>query len=162
MRPSVLARIAILMICIPAAAHAAASGSEATKPDVAALAWMAGTWSGVIGSVTMEEHWMAPADGLMLGIHRDLRSGKPPFFEFLRIEAKDDGLFYLASPRGREATPFKMLSVEGRKVVFENPEHDFPQRIVYWLEGEDTLHARIEGTNEGQPRSSEWAWKRVK
>jgi len=97
----------------------------------------------------------------MLGIHRDMRPGMPPFFEFLRIEEREGGLVYMASPRGRDATPFKMAELEPRKVVFENPEHDFPQRVMYWLEGEDTLHARIEGTNQGRAGASEWAWKRV-
>ena len=43
--------------------------------------------------------------------------------------------------------------------MFANPEHDFPQRILYWLEGE-VLHARIEGETAGGPRSSEWVYTR--
>ncbi len=30
------------------------------------------------------------------------------------------------------------------RVVFENTAHDFPQRIIYWKDGND-LRARIEG-----------------
>jgi len=157
-----------LVTAIVLAGLAGAGAVSATEPepapvvhDIAELGWMAGTWSGTAEGVTMEEHWMPPGDGLMVGVHRDLRPGRPPFFEFLRIEARPDGVFYMASPRGRDATPFKLASLEHKRVVFENPEHDYPQRIIYWAEGEDILHARIEGTNDGKEGSSEWSWKRV-
>lgn len=44
------------------------------------------------------------------------------------------------------------------KAVFENPEHDFPQRILYWRDGAN-LCARIEGTQKGKPAGQEWCWK---
>jgi hypothetical protein len=54
-----------------------------------------------------------------------------------------------------------MIELSGKKVVFENPQHDFPQRIIYWLEGDNALHAKIEGTYKGQAESEEWVWKRA-
>ncbi len=44
-------------------------------------------------------------------------------------------------------------------MVFENAVHDFPQRILYWREGEALL-ARVEGTLRGEPRSEEWRFSR--
>jgi hypothetical protein len=44
--------------------------------------------------------------------------------------------------------------------VFENLNHDFPQRIIYWREGESTLHARIEGSIKGKERKEEWHWRK--
>lgn len=49
-----------------------------------------------------------------------------------------------------------------KKVVFENREHDFPQRIIYWLDDDGSLRARIEGTIGGQSRSQEWKWEPMK
>jgi hypothetical protein len=46
-------------------------------------------------------------------------------------------------------------------VVFENATHDFPQRVIYWKEGE-VLAARIEGTLRGKERSEEWRFKRAR
>jgi hypothetical protein len=43
------------------------------------------------------------------------------------------------------------------RVVFENPAHDFPQRVIYWKDGND-LCARIEGTMNGKAESEEWKW----
>ncbi|HEV8253574.1 MAG TPA: DUF6265 family protein [Vicinamibacteria bacterium] len=49
-----------------------------------------------------------------------------------------------------------------QRVVFENKEHDFPQRILYWLDPERRLHARIEGTHGGQALSEEWEWVKAR
>ena len=129
--------------------------------DLSSLAWMAGSWEGEAGGVEMEEHWTAPKGGVMLGLHRDVRPERPAFFEFLRIVETEDGVTYLASPMGREPTPFSLVEASGTRVVFENPEHDFPQRISYELSEDGWLVSRIEGLVDGELRGSEWRWQRV-
>jgi len=137
---------------------------------LSALAWMAGDWSGVDKQgARNEERWMEPAGGMMLAVHRDVAAGgvegggKAVSFEFLRIEATPDGIVYFASPRGKPPTPFRMVEApaqNGPSVVFENPDHAFPRRILYWLGPAGELHAKIEGTLGGKPASEEWTWKR--
>jgi len=46
------------------------------------------------------------------------------------------------------------------QLVFENPEHDFPQRIGYERDG-DGMRAWIEGTLDGRSRRVEFAYMRV-
>jgi len=127
-------------------------------PGVDQLAWMAGSWGSGPAGVETEEHWTAPKAGSLIGMNRTLKDRKTVAFEFLRIEARKDGVFYLASPGGRPATPFRMKEMSKEKVVFENPEHDFPQRILYWRNGAN-LCARVEGTQKGKPAGEEWCWK---
>jgi hypothetical protein len=130
--------------------------------DAAMLAWMSGRWAGNQGGTAMEEMWTPPAGGTLLGVHRDVRDGKTVSFEFLRIEAAADGITYWGSPQGAPATPFRMIESTKNRVVFENPKHDFPTRILYWLEEPaGTLHARIEGVMNGKAASEEWAWQRM-
>lgn len=129
--------------------------------DLERLSWMVGSWAGTDGGVEMEEHWISPKAGLMLGVHRDVFPSGRAFFEFLRIEAGEDGVIYWASPRGREATPFRLIERAPGRVVFENPEHDWPQRILYWRDGDDALVARAEGEQDGQARAAEWRWTRA-
>jgi hypothetical protein len=132
---------------------------QTVKPSLADLSWMAGSWSGTSArGIEMEEHWTAPKGNSMLGIHRDVGGGKTRLFEFLRIEQQGDQIVYLSMPNGRSpATPFTLKEVSATRVVFENPTHDFPQRIIYWKDGND-LRARIEGTMNGKPGSQEWRW----
>jgi len=131
---------------------------QAAKPSIAALAWLSGSWSGTSGGVDMEEHWTAPKGDSMIGVHRDVAKGRTSSFEFLRIEQQGDQIVYLSMPNGQcPATAFPLKEASGARVVFENPQHDFPQRIVYWKDGQN-LRARIEGTINGKAGSEEWRW----
>lgn len=133
-----------------------AIGAEPTALEQ--LQWLAGHWMGSAGGIAMEEIWTEPGGGVMLGLHRDVMEGRPTFFEYLRIEQRNMAVVYVASPRGGGATEFTLVSASPAEVVFENPEHDFPQRIIYRRHG-DLLIARIEGDVAGETRAREWEWR---
>jgi hypothetical protein len=137
---------------------ALASGQEA--PALGDLGWLAGHWIGTSDDVVMEEFWSEPAGGIMVGLHRDVFPDETSFFEFLRIVSTDKGLTFIASPRGTGTTEFELAILNQQSVVFENLEHDFPQRIIYRREG-DQLIARIEGQTGGGPQTREWIWELV-
>ncbi|HMB69863.1 MAG TPA: hypothetical protein VKU85_11145, partial [bacterium] len=64
-------------------------------------------------------------------------------------------------------TAFKLISVdhsgEGEsRFVFSNPDHDFPQRVVYVREGDDGMLARIEGTMNGEERGIDFRFRRAR
>jgi hypothetical protein len=139
---------------------AQASASAASSSSLGPLAWLAGSWIENRGLGVIEEQWMAPAAGTMFGVGRTIESNRVTSFEFLRIEDSPKGPIYWALPRGERLTPFPLLSMEKERVVFENPEHDYPHRISYWRQG-DKLRARIEGTVRGTPQSEEWEWRRA-
>ena len=133
------------------------------KADPAALeplAFMAGCWEGKENDTLSEECWLAPAAGLMVGMHRDVFPNGRTMFEFLRIEAQPGGVVYLASPRGTLATPFKLVRAAGGRAEFANPMHDYPKRIIYWADGRDRLKAAVEGPRKGKPHREEWTWTR--
>jgi len=53
-----------------------------------------------------------------------------------------------------------MKSSDKTRIVFENLEHDYPQRILYWRDGEK-LCARTEGEIDGKSESEEWCYARI-
>jgi Domain of unknown function (DUF6265) len=134
-----------------------ARGQAAPPSSVSALSWMAGSWGATIGGVEMEEHWTSAKGGSLIGMHRDVAKGRTVSFEFLRVEEQSGGLVYLASPKGAPATPFRLVEAGPMRAVFANPQHDFPQRIIYWKDGAD-LRARIEGPRGGKTVGEEWRW----
>jgi hypothetical protein len=144
---------AALLILTPALQAQAPAAS-----DVQRLAWMEGRWSGTKDGITIEEHWTSPAGDALLGMNKTVKGGRMVEFESLRIAGTKDGIAYLASPQGAPATPFKLVEVGDNKVVFENKEHDFPQRILYWLDESGAMHARIEGPRGGKTVGMEWVW----
>lgn len=133
---------------------------EAAPSDLKELSWLTGSWTGTQDGVEMEELWLQPKGNTMLGLHRDVKGGRTILFEFLRIEATADAITYWASPKGRPATPFRLIELKDKRVVFENAEHDFPSRIIYWLDKDGSLHAKIEGKLGGKPAAEEWIWRR--
>ncbi len=121
------------------------SARAGAQEDLAGLSWLAGGWRGEMGQAVIEEHWTKAAGGVMLGVSRTVVGDKAVGFEFLRIEVRADGIYYVAQPNGRAGTDFKLTKLEGESAVFENPEHDHP-KIIRYRKGEDgSLTARIEG-----------------
>jgi hypothetical protein len=143
---------------IAAAATVALAVTAARGASVDELAWLAGSWRLERAGVVVEEHWLPPAGGTMLGVNRTVRGDGRTAFEFLRIAPVGGVPAYLASPGGAPPTPFRLIEVEGTRATFENLEHDFPQRIVYQRDGE-RLTATISGTVDGVERSSSWEWR---
>ena len=107
----------------------------------------------------VEELWLPPRGGLMLGLNRTVSGPKSRAqFEYFRIEQSGDSIVLFASPSGKAPTPFELLDVSEEHVVFANPEHDFPQRLTYGLdESGKALNVRAEG--EGA-KTLEWRWRR--
>jgi hypothetical protein len=145
----------------PGARQESAPGDQRLEP----VWFMGGSWEMVTPDGRIEEQWTGAAGGMMLGVSRTIAiaggSEKTAFFEYLRIEARPEGIVYLASPGGRSpATPFRLIESSRGRAVFENPQHDFPTKISYWLDA-GSLHARIEGKQDGKEAAEEWAYKPV-
>jgi len=149
--PVAAAGLVLVMTC--------ASGAD---DPVGKLGWMAGCWATSGGKLTVEEQWSKPSGGNMMGYSRTLRTdGSVGFLEFMRIDSKDGAVVY--TPRiGTSQNPvaFRLVRSGNQEVAFENPAHDFPQRIIYRREG-DKLAAAVEGLDKGKARREEFPYRRV-
>lgn len=152
---------AVWMLCACCMLSPPLAAADSAPPDLSDLAWLEGHWTGTQGRTLSEEFWSSPAGGGMVGMHKDVRGGKMVAFEFLRIGAQGDSVCYFASPGGAPPTTFCQIERGERRVVFENLRHDFPQRVMYWLDDDGRLHARIEGDRGGRLESAEWTWERA-
>jgi hypothetical protein len=107
------------------------------------IGWLAGDWQVMDGKQCIEEHWTAPSSNLLVGMSRTIEDGRTVSFEFLRIEARADGVYYMAQPGGRPPVDFKLASALGPELVFVNPGHaDHLKRIVYRSRRRSRLGAR--------------------
>ncbi len=128
------------------------------KAAIADMAWLAGPWVGKTSKSSIEERWSPPLGGAMLGVSRtvSVTGGSMVAFEYLRIVERDGGLVYIAQPGGRPPTEFVLTELGKTRAVFENPRHDFPQRIVYELSDEGALSASIGFAKGGRPQRFEF------
>jgi hypothetical protein len=115
------------------------------NPTLADLSWMSGDWQTAPGGRRqIEEHWTTAAGGTMMGVSRTVAGDKTVEFEYLRIEQREDGIYYVAHPKARcPGTDFKLTRASATEAVFENPQHDFPKRIIY-RKTDDGLTASID------------------
>lgn len=144
------------------AALTAAPALRAQSADVESLAWLAGCWAAESGETGSGEQWMPPAGGTMLGVGRTVRNGRTVEHEFLQIRVGPQGrLVYVALPSRQQEATFTATTVADDAVIFENPQHDFPQRISYRLLPGGKLAARIEGQRGGHLRGIDFPMKRV-
>ena len=158
-------------VTIAAAAMAALAtllaASPATTPQaptasVQRLAWMAGCWENVKGEARIEEQWMRPGGGTMLGMSRTVVRGKTVQFESMRIAEEGGRLVFTAKPSGQNEASFPSIEVTDTQVVFADPEHDFPQRILYRREKDGSLYAHIQGKMGTEMKMVEFPMSRAK
>lgn len=143
-----------------AAAWVAASGAaQPEAPKMADLRWLGGSWVSGTAEAWTEEMWTAPRGEVLLGLNRSGKGAKATGFEFMRIAADGEGrIAFWASPGGKPAVAFPLVSLKPGEVVFENTRHDYPTRVVYRRHGE-TLVGTISGPGGKNPMS--WTFRRA-
>lgn len=117
----------------------------ALAAEVSELEWMSGCWSIQGKESGSGEMWTRPMGNMLLGIGYIAKDGKVGSYEYMRVEKRQSGdIYFVAKPSEQTETEFKMTKMSKRNIVFENPTHDFPQRISYRLESEGIMKAKIE------------------
>lgn len=103
------------------------------------LQWMEGKWTKDEETPTKSiEVWQTVSDSEMTGFGLTTENGDTIFYEKLSIIAKGKEIHYLADV-GNGIVSFKLTNWENERWSFENPEHDFPQRIIYAKEGDNMI-----------------------
>ncbi|MFT3745719.1 MAG: DUF6265 family protein [Pyrinomonadaceae bacterium] len=139
--------------------------TQAAKPSIKDLAFISGCWeiNDPARKRLVSEQWMSPVGNAMMGMSRTVRNEKMGAFEFLRIVEDSGEINYISKPsQNKEETAFKLIKWSVNEVTFENPTHDFPQRIIYKLTTPDSLFARIEGTMNGKLSGVDFPMARAK
>jgi hypothetical protein len=138
---------------------AAVDGDGATS--LAKLAWLAGCWERRSDTRVIEEQWMTPRGGLMLGMARTVDGERTREYEQTSIRIEGAELVFTARPSGQVEASFRSTEIGARRVVFENLAHDFPQRVIYALDDSGQLAARIEGLRQGRVVGVDFPYRRV-
>ena len=129
--------------------------------------WFLGMWENNFpdGSGSVTESWEQSNDSTFTGnsfvvIGKDTVSS-----ETLRLEERQGKLLYIPTVsdqnKGR-AVEFTLTSANSNKLVFENPKHDFPQKISYTKITSDSIVAEISGMMDGKAASEQFPMHRKK
>ena len=94
-------RVATVALLLTSVASAAG-----TPTGVDRIAWLQGCWTMTTGERVVEEQWMAPRGGAMLGIGRTVKAGRLVEHEFMIVRERGDALVLEAHPSGQSAAEF--------------------------------------------------------
>ncbi len=134
--------------------------SESTEFDQNLLI---GRWEDSSEQNQHVEEWIADGDSDVKGIGFELVNKDTVFIEELAILKIGGRWLYRAKINNQNDSDwvnFVMISDQNNKAVFENKQHDFPQRIIYEFKSDDSLHASIEGEENGDYRRFNFFYKR--
>lgn len=152
----------LIVLCITSA-HSI-FGQQKNQPITLAK-WLIGSWKNQSAKTVDIETWKKLNDSTFIGRSYSLTGADTVSSEHIRMEQHKGKLYYIPTVKnqnGGKAVTFMLTSSNNKHVVFENPEHDFPQKITYTQITNDSLVAEISGTKKGWQKAIQFPMKRVK
>ena len=120
--------------------------------------WIMKTAKGYLG-----EDWIKVDDQYLQNRGFIVKGTDTIFTERVALRNTAEGIFYTSTvenQNNRQPTSFKLTSGKNNIFVFENPQHNFPKRIVYELISADSIHAYIDDGNAGTKKREDFYYKR--
>ncbi len=138
------------------------AGATASTTGVEQLRFLSGCWERrTPRGMIIEERWSTPRAGMLQGMGRTFRGDTIVEYEFVLIKTTPTGIVYEAHPSGQAPNTFPVKTLNDSLVEFEDPAHDYPQRVGYRRAGADSLIAWIDGTTPQGPRRVEFPYARA-
>lgn len=135
-----------------------------TYSNLAKAEWFIGEWGNKSAEGELTERWKKENDSVYLGESYFVVGEKDTVFaEHVRLEEANRKLSYTVSIPGQNKelpVSFEMTSATDNQIVFENPKHDFPNKIIYNLVEKDSLIAEISGLKKGKPYTEKFVMKK--
>jgi hypothetical protein len=129
------------------------------------LQWLQGTWQQQKQTHTVYETWHKQNDSTLVAGSYYFKGKDTAWLEQVNLEQRKGKLVYIATVAGQnkeEPVSFTLVEGTATHLVFENPAHDFPQKISYTFHAPDSLMAEISGTLKGKAVVRQFPMKRVK
>jgi hypothetical protein len=126
--------------------------------------WLLGTWKHETATSTTVESWRKASDKTLEGESWRVNKATPQrvFGEAILLAEMGGEIFYVPKTSDNPLpVAFKLNSSNAKELVFENPKHDFPQKITYKLNADGTVTALVEGTMNGQARKLEFHYTKT-
>ena len=115
-----------------------------------------GKWKLNVNNSEVYEEWIMESETELTGKSYSINNGVQDIGEVLFLKKFAEIWAYVAIPEGQNITLFKLIKYSSNKFVFENEEHDFPQRIIYEFSDDDKLSVAIEGIVNGKMKRKEF------
>lgn len=147
-------------------AISACKKSDANKNEkIKAADWLLGNWEHKSVDGNLTENWKKVNDSTFEAQSFYIKEKDTLHFESITLQQKGEDLTYNAAVKGQnddKPVSFKLTTATEKQLVFENPKHDYPQKISYTQITPDSLVAKISGIQQGKPSSEQFLMKKIK
>ena len=168
MRTRLLSIVLLVLACQLHAADAPqtrqlAANAKSPPAKIADIAWLQGHWVGKALGGDTEEMWMPPQHGVMLGMYRLIKDGKPVFYELLTF-AEEGGSLMLnlkhfepnltSWEEKAQSRKFALVAKEQGKVYFEG--------MTFIRNSDDSITAYVAIDHDGKVSEERFDYRRAR
>jgi len=114
-------------------------------PSMNDMSWIVGTWKSSDDSSSYTESWKKVNEILYLG-----EGGQSSKME---LKQTGDGIFYVGkdlSQNDGKSASYKLMGTSADSLIFENPDYNFPKRLIYVKKPNNGLYIWADGKLDGQ------------
>jgi len=137
---------------------------EAVEKDKIKIAgWLIGTWENKSPDGVLTESWQKVNDSTFSATSYFIKTDDTLHSEKITLSQKGEILMYSATVNGQnndKAIDFGSTTETEKKLIFENPSHDYPQKITYTKENDNTIIAEITGDLRGKKTTERFILKK--
>ena len=124
------------------------------------MSWLIGEWENKMPDGVLTETWVVYNDSIFAGRTVFVKDKDTLHYEEILLTQKGETLLYIPTVKGQndnKPVEFKMSETKTEnEFAFENPAHDYPQKIVYKKVNDTNLIATISGKQQGKPSSESY------
>lgn len=127
-----------------------------SESNIDTYQWMLGDWIQFIADTTAiyKEKWEKLNDSTYLGSSVMMDGSDTLFSESVQLKTRASGAPVYSTTvfegKSSHQVDFTLIESGDKRAVFENKENDFPQRVIYYQSGADSLIAIINGNENRQ------------
>ena len=158
--------LAISFSCITCSSSNNTQTQEISRfPLIENVSWLIGEWQNTSSEGILTETWEKLNDSTYAGKSFFVMGKDTVSSETIRLEQHGKTLLYIPivkNQNNEQPVSFALTSSTTKQIVFENPKHDFPQRISYTQTNKSALIAEISGVINGKKKSQSFPMQKVK
>jgi hypothetical protein len=126
--------------------------------------WLIGRWENNSAEGNLSEFWTKTNDSTFHGESYFVIENDTVFGEKVELMQRGKDFIFearVAKQNDEKPVPFKLTKSSETEMVWENPAHDYPNKIVYQTVGNDSLVAEIFGTKDKKAKREVFKMKKV-
>ncbi|MDA6070015.1 DUF6265 family protein [Flavobacterium sp. AC] len=150
-------KITLLMLLVTVISCQKKESVEKDKIKIAD--WLIGNWENKSPDGVITESWTRLNDSSFTASSYFIKGKDTLHFETIVLAQKGETLTYFATVKGQnddKPVAFPSTAESDKQLVFENPKHDYPQKITYTKGADNTLTAEISGKLDGKVSSEKF------